>query len=99
MMVVMLINTQYMNLCMPLIFFEDFCTKQNAKLKLLRYQNDYKHFLEKFETITNLNVELTTKSEQLESSAHSSTTDESLVKNNEKLKAKLDSSLDAYEIC
>jgi hypothetical protein len=53
--------------------------------------------LENFETFANLNDELTTKIEQLESKALSSTIDESLIKKNEKLKAKLDSSLDAYE--
>jgi hypothetical protein len=44
-----------------------------------------------------LNVELTTKIEQLKYSAPSSTIDESLIKQNEKLKAKLAISLDAYE--
>jgi hypothetical protein len=53
--------------------------------------------LEYFETFANLNDELTTKIEQLESKALSSTIDESLIKKNEKLKAKLDSFLDAYE--
>jgi hypothetical protein len=53
--------------------------------------------LENFETFANLNDELTTKIEQLESKALSSTIDESLIKKNEKLKAKLDSFLDAYE--
>jgi hypothetical protein len=53
--------------------------------------------LENFETFANLNDELTTKIEQLESKAPSSTIDESLIKKNEKLKAKLDSSLNAYE--
>jgi hypothetical protein len=41
--------------------------------------------IEKFEAFTNLNCELTTKIEQLESKAPSSTTDDSLVKKNEKL--------------
>jgi hypothetical protein len=52
--------------------------------------------LEKFESFANLNVELITKIEQLESKAPSSTTDDSLVKKNEKLKA-LASSQDAIE--
>jgi hypothetical protein len=83
-------------------FFEDVCTKQKAQLKtlknkLLSSQNDYKCLLEKFETFTNLNCELTTKIEQLESKAPSSTTDDSLVKKNEKLKAKLASSQDNIE--
>jgi hypothetical protein len=44
-----------------------------------------------------LNCELTTKIEQLESNAPSSTTDDSLIKKNEKLKAKLASSQEAIE--
>jgi hypothetical protein len=62
------------------------------KNKLISSQNDYKFLLEKFETFANLNCDLTTKIEQLESNASSSTTDDSLVKKNEKLKAKLASS-------
>jgi FtsZ-binding cell division protein ZapB len=54
-------------------------------------------FARKIETFANLNCELTTKIEQLESKASSSTTDDSLVKKNEKLKAKLASSQDAIE--
>jgi hypothetical protein len=46
----------------------------------------------KFETFANLNVELTTKTENLEYSSPSSTADESLIKKNENLKAKLASS-------
>jgi NAD-dependent dihydropyrimidine dehydrogenase PreA subunit len=53
--------------------------------------------LEKIETFANLNVELTTKIEKLETNAPSSTTDESLIKKNQKLKSKLDFSLEAYE--
>jgi hypothetical protein len=45
-----------------------------------------------------LNVEVTTKSEQLESSAPPTTTDEILMKRMKKLKTKLDSSLEAYDI-
>jgi hypothetical protein len=80
--------------------FEYVCTKQKAQLKtlknkLLSTQNDYKFLLEKFETFANLSCELTTKIEQLESKAPSSTTDDSLVKKNEKLKAKLASSQEA----
>ena len=51
--------------------------------------------LENFDTFANLNCELTTKIEQLESKAPSSTTDDSLVKKDEKLKAKLASSQEA----
>jgi hypothetical protein len=79
-------------------FFEDVCTKQKAQLKtlknkLIRSQNC---LLEKFETFANLNCELTTKIEQLESNAPSSTTDKSLIEN-EKLKAKLASSQEAIQ--
>jgi hypothetical protein len=49
-------------------------------------------FARKNETFANLNCELTTKIDQLESKAPSSTTDDSLVKKNEKLKDKLASS-------
>jgi hypothetical protein len=62
------------------------------KSKLLRSQNDYKCLLEEFKTFANLNCELTTKIEQLDSKAPSSTTNDSLVKKNEKLKSKLASS-------
>jgi hypothetical protein len=59
------------------------------KNKLISSQNDYKCLLDKFETFANLNCELTTKIEQLGSNVPSSTTDDSLVKKNKKLKAKL----------
>jgi FtsZ-binding cell division protein ZapB len=83
-------------------FFEDVCTKQKAKLKtfknkLIFSQNDYKYLLENFETFANLNCELSTKIEQLESNAPSSATDDGLIKKNEKLKAKLASSQEAIE--
>jgi chromosome segregation ATPase len=83
-------------------FFENVCPKQKFQLKtlknkLLSSQNDYKCLLEKFETFANLNCELTTKIDQLESKAPSSATDDSLVKKNEKLKAKLASSQNAIE--
>jgi hypothetical protein len=83
-------------------FFQDVCTKQKAQLKTLKsklisYQNDYKCLLEKFETFANLNCELSTKIEQLETSAPSTATDDGLVKRNEKLKAKLASSQEVIE--
>ena len=83
-------------------FFEDVCSKQKAqpktlKNKLISSQNDYKCLLENFETFANLNCELTTKIEQLESNSPSSTTDDSLVKKNEKIKAKLASSQKSIE--
>jgi hypothetical protein len=83
-------------------FFQDVCTKQKAQLKTLKNklissQNDYKCLLEKFKTFANLNCELSTKIEQLESSATSTATDDGLIKKNEKLKAKLASSQEAIE--
>jgi FtsZ-binding cell division protein ZapB len=83
-------------------FFQDVCTKQKAQLKTLKNkliipQNDYKCLLEKIETFANLNCELSTKIEQLESSAPSTATDEGLIKKNEKLKAKFASSQEAFE--
>jgi hypothetical protein len=54
------------------------------KNKLISSENDYKCLLEKFETFANLNCELTTKIEQLESNAPSSATDDSLIKKNKK---------------
>jgi hypothetical protein len=83
-------------------FFEDVCTKQKAQLKILKNklissQDNYKCFLEKFETFANLNCEIKTKIEQLESNAPSSATDDGLIKRNEKLKAKLVSSQEAIE--
>jgi hypothetical protein len=82
--------------------FQDVCTKQKAQLKILKSklissQNDYKCLLEKFETFANLNCELSTKIEPLETSAASTATDDGLVKRNEKLKAKLASSQEAIE--
>jgi hypothetical protein len=53
--------------------------------------------LENFEAFANLNCELSTKIEQLESSATSTATDDGLIKKNEKLKAKLASSQEAIE--
>jgi FtsZ-binding cell division protein ZapB len=83
-------------------FFQDVCTKQKAQLKnlknkLISSQSDYKVLLEKFETFANLNFELSTKIEQLESSAPSTATDDGLIKKNEKLKAKLASSQEAIK--
>jgi FtsZ-binding cell division protein ZapB len=67
------------------------------KIKLISSQDDYKCLLENFETFANLNCEISTKIEQLESNATSSATDDSLIKKNEKLKAKLASSQEASE--
>jgi hypothetical protein len=83
-------------------FFEDVCTKQKVQLKtsknkLISSQDDYKYFLEKFETFANLNCELSTKIEQLEYNAPSLATTDGLIKKNEKLKAKLASSQEAIE--
>jgi chromosome segregation ATPase len=70
---------------------------KTLKNKLIGSQNDYKGLLENFETFANLNCELSTKIEQLESSASSTATDEGLIKKNEKLKAKIASSQEAIE--
>jgi FtsZ-binding cell division protein ZapB len=83
-------------------FFQDVCTKQKTQLKTLKNksissQNNYKGLIEQFETFANLNCELSTKIEQLESSAPSTATDDGLIKKNEKLKAKLASSQEAIE--
>jgi hypothetical protein len=67
------------------------------KNKLISSQNDYKGLLEKFETFANLNSELSTKIELLESSAPSIATDHGLIKKDEKLKAELASSQEAIE--
>jgi FtsZ-binding cell division protein ZapB len=67
------------------------------KNKLISSLNDYKCLLEKFETFANLNCELSTKIEQLESSAPSTATDDGLIKKNEKLKAKLASFQEAIK--
>jgi hypothetical protein len=74
-----------------IIFFQDICTKQKAQLKtlknkLINSQNDYKCLLENFETFTNLNCELSTKIEQLESSDSSSATNDCLIKKNKHLR-------------
>jgi hypothetical protein len=70
---------------------------KTLKNKLISSQNDYKGLLEKFETFANLNGELSTKIELLESSATSTATNDGLIKKNEKLKAKLASSQEAIE--
>jgi hypothetical protein len=66
-------------------FFQDVCTTQKTQVKTLKNklissQNDYKDLLEKFEAYANLNCELSTKIEQLESSATSTATDDGLTK-------------------
>ena len=71
-----------------------FYTSQQKKLEKLKEklnssQQAYATLLEQYETFANLNVELSTKIEQLEASAITSEctiTDEQLVKKNEKLK-------------
>jgi hypothetical protein len=70
-------------------YFQDVCTKQKAQLKTLKNklissQNDYKGLLEKIEASANFNCEISTKIEQLESSATSTATDDGLIKKNEK---------------
>jgi FtsZ-binding cell division protein ZapB len=70
---------------------------KTLKNKLISSQNDYNGLLEKIETFANLNTELSTKIELLESSAPSTATDDGLIKKNKKLKAKLASSQEAIE--
>ena len=70
------------------------CTSQQKKLEKLKEKLDssqetYKTLLEQYKNFANLNVELSTKIEQLEASATTSActiNDEQLVKKNEKLK-------------
>jgi hypothetical protein len=57
---------------------------KTLKSKLISSQKDYKSLLEKFEAFANLNYELSTKIEQLESSAISTASDDGLIKKNEK---------------
>jgi FtsZ-binding cell division protein ZapB len=64
---------------------------------LISSHDDYKCLLEIFEAFANLNCELSTKIEQLESNTPSLATDDGLIKKNEKLKAKLASSQEAIE--
>lgn len=81
------------------------CTSQQKKLKNLKEKLDssqeaYKTLLQQYENFANLNVELSTKIEQLKASATTNActiNDEQLVKKNEKLKEKLASSQDAYK--
>ena len=68
--------------------------------KLDSSQEAYKTLLEQYETFANLNIELSTKIEQLEVSVTTNActiNDEQLVKKNKKLKEKLAISQDAYK--
>ena len=84
--------------------FAKVCTSQQKKLEKLKEKLDssqevYKTLLEQYENFANLNVELSTKVEQLEASATQNACtikDEQLVKK-KKLKEKLASSQDAYK--
>jgi FtsZ-binding cell division protein ZapB len=81
------------------------CTSQQKKLKTLKEelgssQEAYKNFLEQYKNFANLNVELSTKIEQLEASATTSACtidDKQLEKKNEKLKEKLASPQNDYQ--
>ena len=85
--------------------FAKVCTSQQKKLEKLKEKLDssqqaYATLLEQYETFANLNMELSTKIEQLETSANTNNctiNDEQLVKKNEKLKEKLASSQDDYK--
>ena len=80
-------------------------TSQQKKLEKLNEKLDssqeaYKTLLEQYENFANLNVELSTKIEQLKASVTTNAciiNDEQLVKKNEKLKKKLASSQDTYK--
>ena len=81
------------------------CTSQQKKLEKIKEKLDssqevYKTLLEQYKNFANLNVELSTKIEQLKASATTNEctiNDEQLVKKNEKLKEKLARSQDAYK--
>ena len=81
------------------------CNSQQKNLEKLKgrlhsSQEAYKTLVEQYENFANLNVELSTKIEQLKASATTNActiNDEQLVKKNEKLKEKLASSQDAYK--
>ena len=81
------------------------CTSQQKKFEKLKEKLDssqqaYATLLEQYEIFANLNMELSTKIEQLETSASTNNciiNDEQLVKKNKKLKKKLASSQDAYK--
>lgn len=87
------------------IKYAKICTSQQRKLTLLQEKVDssqvaYNTLLEQYETFANLNVELSTKIEQLEASANSNSctiNNEQLVKKNEKLKEKFARSQDDYK--
>ena len=60
------------------MFFKEVCTKKKKQLKELKAKlasstSSYKELLTKFEVFANLNVELTSKIEKLETSANTST--------------------------
>ena len=68
--------------------------------KLDSSQEAYKTLLEQYETFANLNIELSTKIEQLETSANTNNctiNDEQLAKKNKKLNKKLANSQDDYK--
>ena len=77
--------------------FAKVCTSQQKKLKKLKEKLDssqqaYTTLLEQYETFANINMELSTKIEQLEASATTNActiNDEQLIKKNKKLKEKL----------
>ena len=85
--------------------FAKVCTSQQKNLEKLKEKLDSSHqayatLLEQYKTFANLNMELCTKIEQLETSANTNNctiNDEQLVKKNKKLKKKLASSQDAYK--
>ena len=73
---------------------------EKLKEKLDCSQQAHATLLEQYTTFANLNLELSTKIEQLETSANANNctiNDQQLVKKNEKLKEKLASSQDDYK--
>lgn len=81
--------------------FEDVCTKWKTQLKTLKskkvcLQKAYRNLLEQYRIFANLNVGLSKKVEQLETTTNTYT-NEHLMKKTEKLKAMLAGSQNAYD--
>ena len=76
--IVMMICLLTIQLCKKNLNYAKVCTSQQKKLKTLKEelgssQEAYKNLLEQYENFANLNVELSTKIEQLEASATTNT--------------------------
>ena len=73
--IVMMSYLLMMKLCKKILTFAKVCTSQQKKLEKLKEKLDssqqaYATLLEQYETFANVNVELSTKIEQLETSAN-----------------------------